>query len=242
VPNPTHSQVPSNLILSALPPEQYHRLMAQSQEVSFDIQHLFYEAKTPVEHVYFMLEGLGSVVTPMREGESVEVLLVGREGMVGLAGLDSPSLLVPTRAFSQMSGRALKINSSVVREEFERGGGLQKSLMHYFQFALVQISQNVGCNRMHELETRLARWLLMVRDRIDSSTFMLTHEFLAQMLGTSRSTVTLAAGVLQRVGLIQYHRGEIQILNPDELKNASCECYVHLKDSWDQLISRYEQR
>src|SRR5688572_12276867 len=123
----------------------------------------------------------------------------------------------------QIAGQSIRIKSHVVRNEFNSGGALQKLLLRYFQFAMTQISQCAACNRLHDLEEWLARWLLMIRDRMASDKFMLTHEFLAQMLGTRRSSATLAAGTLRGAGPIKYHRGQIHILNRGELQNVSCE-------------------
>jgi CRP-like cAMP-binding protein len=233
---PPASNSVGNGLLSALPPEDYRRLIAHGEEMSFDRDYVFYEADTPIRHVYFPLEGLVSIVTPLQEGETVEVLVVGREGMVGLGSLDSPDYTVPTRAVGQIAGRALKFNANVIREEFDRAGGLHNNLFHYIQFVMVQTGQNVACNRMHELEARLAKWLLMVRDRQNSNTFTLTHDFLAQMLGAQRASVTLAAGVLQRAGFINYYRGKIEIVAHEELEQVSCECYPAIRKSWDRLL------
>jgi CRP-like cAMP-binding protein len=233
---PSESKSAGNRLLSTLPLEEYRRLIAHAEEMSFDRDYVFYEADTPIRHVYFPLEGMVSIVTPLQEGQTVEVLIVGLEGMVGLGSLDSPDYTVPTRAMGQIAGRALKFNANVIREEFNRPGGLHKNLFHYIQFVMVQTGQNVACNRMHELESRLAKWLLMVRDRQNSNTFTLTHDFLAQMLGSQRSSVTLAAGVLQRAGFINYYRGKIEIIADDQLQQVSCECYAAVRKSWDRLL------
>ena len=196
----------------------------------------YIEPKQPIQNVYFMLDGMASVVQTMTDGDSIEVLIIGREGMVGLPALESAVRTVPTLAFMQIAGEGIKVPSSVVRDEFKRGGSLQQQLLRYFQFGFVLISQNAACNRLHGLEERMARWLLMVQDRLNANSFQITHEFLAQMLGTRRSSVTLAAGVLQRAGLIRYHRGEMQILDRDELQNATCECYGNITESWDLFM------
>jgi CRP-like cAMP-binding protein len=233
---PPESKSAENHLLSALPPEEYRRLIAQGEQISFDRNYVFYEADTPIRHVYFPLEGLVSIVTPLEEGQTVEVLVVGREGMVGLGSLDSLDYTVPTCAMGQIAGRALKLNAEIVREEFNRAGQLFKNVFHYIQFVMVQTGQNVACNRMHELEARLAKWLLMVRDRQNSNTFTLTHDFLAQMLGAQRASVTLAAGTLQRAGFINYYRGKIEIIADEELQQVSCECYAAIRKSWDRLL------
>jgi CRP-like cAMP-binding protein len=232
---PQNRESVENRLLSALPSEDYRRLIAQGEEISFDRNDVFYEADTPIRHVYFPLEGMVSIVTPLQEGQTVEVLIVGLEGMIGLGSLDSPDYTVPTRAMGQIGGRALKFNARVIRDEFNLAGPLFRSLFHYIQFVMVQTGQNVACNRMHELEARLAKWLLMVRDRQNSNTFTLTHDFLAQMLGSQRASVTLAAGILQRAGFINYYRGKIEIVADEQLADVSCECYAAIRKSWDRL-------
>jgi CRP-like cAMP-binding protein len=231
----SESKSVQNFLLSALPPEEFRCLIQQAEKIAFDRDYVFYEADTPIRHVYFPLEGMVSIVAPLQEGETVEVLVVGREGMVGLGSLDSPDYTVPTRAVGQIPGRALKFNASVIREEFNVRAGLHKHLLHYIQFVMVQTGQNVACNRMHDLEARLAKWLLMVRDLQNSDTFTLTHDFLAEMLGAQRASVTLAAGVLQRASFIQYHRGKIEIIDGEQLQQVSCECYPAIRKSWDRL-------
>jgi CRP-like cAMP-binding protein len=226
----------SNRILSALPPEDYRRLTSEARRVTLQGGDSLYEADQPIHNVHFVLDGIGSVVTTMEEGTSVEVMIVGWEGMVGLHALEEPNATVPTAAFMQVPGSALEISAVAVRNEFHRGGKLQSLLLPYLQFALVQISQCAACNRLHDLEERLSRWLLMVNDRLRLNEFELTHEFLAQMLGTRRSSVTLAAGVLQRAGLLRYHRGRVQILNRKGLEDVACQCYPPLKRSWDYLL------
>jgi CRP-like cAMP-binding protein len=233
---PSESDSVRNDLLCALPPDEFRRLINQAKKIAFDRDYVFYEADTAIRDVYFPIEGLVSIVTPLQEGETVEVLVVGREGMVGLSSLDSADYTVPTRAVGQIAGHALKFKADIIRDEFNRAGRLQKNLLHYIHFVMVQTAQNVACNRMHDLEARLAKWLLMVRDRQRSNTFTLTHDFLAQMLGARRSSVTIAAGALQRAGLIHYYRGRIEIIDDEELQQVSCECYAAIRTSWDRLF------
>ncbi|HET9218142.1 MAG TPA: Crp/Fnr family transcriptional regulator [Terriglobia bacterium] len=223
-----------------MPVEEYRRLVAHGENVQLPVGTVLYEPNQPIRNVYFMLDGIASIVTVMKDGDSIEVLIIGREGMVGLAALESASQTVPNLAFMQIAGHGIKFAAAIIRDEFKLGGSLQLQLLRYFQFGFVQMSQNAACNRLHGLEERMGRWLLMVQDRLNSSSFQITHEFLAQMLGTRRSSVTLAAGVLQRAGLIRYHRGEMQILDREELQNAACECYATIKDAWDLFMERPE--
>jgi CRP-like cAMP-binding protein len=226
-----------NRILSALDPEEYSRLMAGASEVPLEVGHVLYEANQPVSTIHFIESGIGSVVTTMADGTTIEVMVVGYEGIVGLAGLENESKPA-TRAFMQVAGHGIKVSSAVVRQEFSRAGKLQSLLLRYLQFTIAQISHTAACNRLHDLEERLARWLLMVHDRVRVDEFVLTHDFLSQMLGTRRSSVTLAAGTLQRAGLINYHRGRIQISNREGLESVACECYPNIKTSLDSFLAK----
>jgi CRP-like cAMP-binding protein len=235
---PSDPRSVSNRILSALPTEEYRRLTERAEAIPLKVRHIFYEAGQLIPFVYFLNDGLGSVVTTMAEGTSIEVMVVGREGMVGLPALESGSATVSTDAFMQVAGDGIKISSAAVREEFSRGGHLQRLLLGYIQFSLVQISQSAACNRLHDLEERLARWLLMVSDRLQSNEFILTHEFLSQMLGTRRASVTLAAGTLQRAGLLDYRRGNIKLLDREGMENVTCECYPIVKEARERFQTR----
>src|SRR5688572_12856703 len=232
----------SNHVLSTISPEEYGRLIAHGQEVKLEVGAVLYEANEPIRHVHFMLDGMASIVTTMQDGTTIEVCITGKEGMVGLPAIESGSHTVPTRAFMQIAGRSIRVDSAPVRDEFYRGGSLNRALMRYFQFVLVQISQSGACNRLHDLEERLSRWLLMVHDRIQQDEFILTHDFLSQMLGTRRSSVTLAAGTLQRAGMIDYRRGRIRIVDREALESASCECYSMIKASWDAFLKTDNNR
>lgn len=226
----------SNRILSALPDEDYRRLTAGAQEVSLNVSDALFEPDAPISSVYFMNDGICSVVTTMAEGTSIEVMIVGHEGMIGLVALESESATTSTRAFMQVVGHAVKIRAAVVRQEFSRPGKFQSLLLRQLQFTVAQISQTAACNRLHNLEERLSRWLLMVHDRLRKDEFLLTHDFLAQMLGTRRSSVTLAAGALHRAGLIDYERGRMHITDRQGLEQAACECYPIVKASFDLFL------
>jgi CRP-like cAMP-binding protein len=225
----------SNWLLSALNPDDFSRLKTQAREVPLEVGTVLYEARRPIPYVYFLTSGLVSVVTSMEDGTTIEVMIVGREGIVGLSALHSSKVTVSTRAFMQISGVGFKVEADFMRKEFQQNARLRELLFGYFQFAFAQVSQCAACNRLHSLEERLARWLLMVQDREVSDQFKLTHEFLGQMLGTRRPSVSLAAAALQRQGLIRYHRGQIDILDRKRLEKVSCECYPLIKESWDVL-------
>jgi CRP-like cAMP-binding protein len=187
-----------------------------------------------VSHGYFLEDGMASVVVSMEDGATVEVGIVGFEGVVGI-----PILLgtgsTPGRTFMQIAGSGYSINADALRNEFEQRGELRKHLQKYMQAYLVQTAQTAVCNRLHTIEERLARWLLTCRDRTGSDHLRLTQEFLGQMLGAPRTTVTLAAGMLHRAGLIDYARGIVTVQQPIALGETACECYGIVRDEFRRL-------
>ncbi len=197
------------------------------------------EPNLPIEYVYFLNTGLISTDALTEKGESVEVGVIGREGFSGLpALLDQPQM--SHSVIMQGLGEGLRIRASIMRDEFLKGGVL-RALVHSFSYLqMVQVSQSVLCNRMHAVDARLARWLLTSADRTELDTLHLTQEFLAQMLGTQRSTVTVAAGVMQRDGLISYSRGKIQLLDRPKLEATACECYGIVRSSYHRILGTGE--
>jgi CRP-like cAMP-binding protein len=234
-----NSTRPRNIILSQLPADEYAALAKHLVPVELPLAKSLSEPNQPIEFIYFLNSGLISTDAVTLKGEQVEVGLIGREGFSGLAALlDQPQM--SHMVIMQGSGEGLRIRSSVVRAEFLKGGTLQK-LVHAFAYLqLVQVTQSVLCNRMHEVEARLARWLLSSADRMESEYLHLTQEFLSQMLGVQRSTVTVAAGELQRNGLIGYSRGRIHILNRAGLIAKTCECYGIVNASYDRILKKDE--
>ena len=183
------------------------------------------EMSEPIAFAYFIESGLASVLNVMEDGKSVEVGLTGQEGFVGiplLVGFNSS----PSRVIMQIEGSGFRIGAREFAALLPACPMLQKFLQRYSQELGVQATQVAACNRLHEVDERLARWLLMSQDRIGGETVPLTQEFLAHMLGTRRASVTLAAGMLQKAGLIKYTRGEVRIENRKELEDAACECYA----------------
>jgi CRP-like cAMP-binding protein len=235
--NPTTR--PRNIILSQLPADEYAALAKHLVPVDLPLEKRLSEPNQPIEFIYFLNTGLISTDAVTVKGEQVEVGVIGREGFAGLpALLDQPQM--SHSVIIQGSGEGLRIRSTVVRAEFLKGGTLQR-LVHAFSYLqLVQITQSVLCNRMHEVEARLARWLLTSADRMESEFLHLTQEFLSQMLGVQRSTVTVAAGELQRNGLIGYSRGRIHILDRDGLTAKACECYSIVNASYDRVLKKGE--
>jgi len=223
-----------NRLLGALPRKEYDRLLPHLEEVSLPLRDILYEANGPIAHVYFPLNGVVSLVI-MDRGFCLEVGVIGNEGLVGtpvFLGSDRS----PTRAIAQIPGEALRMEAKVLQKEMGRGGPLQGVVQRYTQTMVNQISQSVVCNHRHSVEKRMCRWLLMSHDRVGADEFPLTHEFLAQMLGVCRPTLTAVAGALQRAGLISYHRGTITVLDRKGLEAASCECYEVVAKELDRLL------
>jgi CRP-like cAMP-binding protein len=230
---------PRNIILAQLPADEYAALAKHLVPVELPLDKRLSEPNQPIEFIYFLNTGLISTDAVTVRGEQVEVGLIGREGFSGLAALlDQPQM--SHIVIMQGSGEGLRIRSSLVRAEFLKGGMLQKMVHAFAYLQLVQITQSVLCNRMHEVEARLARWLLSSADRMESEYLHLTQEFLAQMLGVQRSTVTVAAGELQRNGMIGYSRGRIHILDRAGLTAKACECYAIVNAAYDRLLKKGE--
>ncbi|HTD96945.1 MAG TPA: Crp/Fnr family transcriptional regulator [Edaphobacter sp.] len=222
-------------MLAQLPEDEYADLTKFLVPVDLPLHKKLSDPNEPIEYIYFLNSGLISTDALTKSGESVEVGVIGREGFSGLpALLGQPQM--SHSVIMQGVGDGLRIRSSIVREEFVKGGELQR-LVHAFAYLqLVQVTQSVLCNRMHEVDGRLARWLLTSADRMESEELNLTQEFLAQMLGVQRSTVTVAAGGLQRAGFIGYSRGKIHILDRHQLARTACECYEIVCESYERIL------
>jgi CRP-like cAMP-binding protein len=224
-----------NRILARLPSEDFRRLEPHMKLVEVEPGFSLYEPHIDLEYVYFPETGVGSIMTVLDGGTESEVATVGFEGMIGLSvfhGVRS----VPGRAFWQISGHAFQLKVEVLRQETLQGGSLSDALHLYSQALFNQLSLTATCNRRHEIYERCSRWLLMTHDRVEGDEFLLTHEFLSKMLGVRRSGVTVAAGMLQKAGLIRYVRGRVTILDREGLEAASCECYRVVRDEFDRLL------
>jgi CRP-like cAMP-binding protein len=214
-----------NKILRVLPAKEYRTIFAALEFVELPTGTLLNETATPIDAVYFVESGLASVLNIMEDGKSVEVGLMGKEGFAGvpvLVGFKTS----PSRVVMQIHGSAFKMRAKEFSVLLPECPHLEKSLFRLSQEMAVQSAQIAACNRLHEVDERLARWLLMCQDRLGGNMVPLTQEFLAHMLGTRRASVTVAAGMLQKAGLIKYTRGEVKIENRKELENAACECYA----------------
>jgi CRP-like cAMP-binding protein len=218
---------PRNRVLAALPPDVWTRVAPQIGHALLIQGRTLFEPGKPVDHVYFPNGGLISLVVDSCTGAKVEAGLVGREGIAGIfeALNDTPAT---QRAIVQVAGTACWLPTSVFRAEFRRGGEFQEWVLRYLQWMNQQASQCALCNRLHSVEERLARWLLMVRDRMVNDEISITHEAIAHLLGTRRSSVTVALGGFEEQGLLHCARGRLEILNASGLNNCACECYSAL--------------
>lgn len=213
-----------NEILLALPHSESISLLPKLEFVRLKLHQLLHEAGETLRSAYFCNSGMFSVLNVMRDGKSVEVGLIGKEGFSGtplVAGFRTSH----TRTVVQAEATAFRVESDVLRIALPESPKLERLLNRHAQLLAVQVSQIAACNLLHEVTERLARWLLMTQDRIGSESLPLTQEFIAQMLGTRRASVTLSAGALQQAGLIAYRRGQVQILDRSGLERASCDCY-----------------
>ncbi len=233
------SEATGSLLLDTLSPALRQSVLALCKPVSLPLRTMLHEQNEMPTHAFFIRAGVGSVVVSMPEGGSAEVGLIGREGAVGVTHLLGPSP-VPAQCFMQMPGAGFRIRLNDLRTLFLNEAELRQRILEFVQLQSVTLAQLAACNKLHEAETRLARWLLMCRDRAEGDTMTMTQEFIADMLGTRRTTVTLVAGSLQRRGLIDYRRGRVTILDRAALEHASCECYRVTREALDRLYHSAE--
>jgi CRP-like cAMP-binding protein len=224
-----------NRILTALPEPERHELFGLVRNVSLPVRTVLFEPGAPIEALYFPTDGVVSLVTPLQDGAIVEVATIGNEGIVGVPLVPLGGLAV--RAISQVAGHSLRMDATTFLALFERSTAFQSLVAKYTQALFGQISQAAACNRLHSSEERLSRWLLMSHDRVGSDQFMITQEFLGQMLGARRSTVSVSAGILQRAGLIRYVRGHVTIVDRAGLEAVSCECYWVIRTELERVLA-----
>jgi CRP-like cAMP-binding protein len=230
----------TNQLLAALPASVFDRLGSHLQRVRADQGTVFVTADEPVERVYFPTSGLFSLIVVNGEGAAVEAAVVGREGMLGTAAvLGAPTS--PFQELCQVDNGLFGLPSAALQQEFATEPAVRDLLLRYVAALLHATARSVACNRLHVTEQRLARWLLQVRDRVESDTFFLTQEFLGQMLGVRRPTVTQAVAALEDAGLIRHQRGRIRILDDVALEAAACEDYVRIRDVYAALTAEYRR-
>tara|TARA_R110002049_G_scaffold104747_2_gene251301 strand:+ start:1013 stop:1714 length:702 start_codon:yes stop_codon:yes gene_type:complete len=223
----------ANRVLASIPAKDYKRLQAHLEPVELEFGRVLYQAGKAIDYVYFPIDCLVSLLTTVDKGRSLEVGMVGNEGMAGMPFILGIGVS-GVRAIVQGGGSALRMAATPFRTEFNRNTALQEALFRYTYALMAQISQTAACNRFHDSEARLSRWLLMTRDRVGSDQFPLTHAFLAHMLGLRREGVTEAANSLKQRKLIHYSRGKMEILDVRGLKKSSCACYQTVKTVFDR--------
>jgi CRP-like cAMP-binding protein len=223
-----------NRLLASLTAEEIERLMPSLESVPLLTGMPIYEPNERITHVYFPISGIVSMTSDMREG-TVEVGTVGREGMTGLP-LVLRADTMPTRAFVQVPGHSYRMRDEDLLLTMNESPRFERLLLRYALALFDQSAQHAACNRLHALEARCARWLLMTHDRVDGDVLALKQQFLAEMLGVHRPAVTLAAGALQRAGVIRYTRGKVTVLDRSALERASCECYGIIMRRTEQLL------
>jgi CRP-like cAMP-binding protein len=222
-----------NTILLALPRHEREKVLPKLELVRLQSRQMLHDVGDTLQSAYFCNTGLISILSVFSDGKSVEVGLMGKEGFLGLplvVGFRSAS----TRAVAQIEGTTFRIGADSLRTLLRECPELERNLQQFSQVMAMQATQIAACNRLHEVEERLGRWLLMSADRVDSHSLPLTQELLAQMLGTRRSSVTLAAGILQKAGLISYTRGNVTIVDRPKLEEAACECYTLMQRQTEQ--------
>jgi CRP-like cAMP-binding protein len=225
-----------NWILNTLPGDEYARLEPYLKAVPLQLREVLYLTDAPIEYLYFPNRGMVSLVSLTEGGSTVEVGMVGNEGIVGVTAILGASSS-PYQAEVQVTGDAFKMKADVLRTEFNRSSVLHEMLLRYMYVLIVQLSQSAVCNRFHKVEERLCRWLLVTRDRVKASEFQLTQQDLSHMIGSHRPSVTVVANALQKARLIRYNRGLVTLLDEAGLESSACECYRLVKEKCDHFYT-----
>jgi CRP-like cAMP-binding protein len=226
-----------NRLLGALPEADFERLKGQLRTRDGEQKYVLADSGDPIDEVYFPVDAVVSVLTRMDDGASVEIATIGNEGLVGVSVAWGADTMNPKEfATVQVPGTIVIMDRDAFREEVHRQGPLASLVERYTQAFFTQVSQQVACNGLHSVEQRCARWLLLTQDRAGTDEFPMTHEFLAQMLGVRRATVTVTAGILQKAGFVQFSRGRVAIVDREGLENATCECYAVTREVYDRLL------
>jgi CRP-like cAMP-binding protein len=223
-----------NQLLAAMSADDFKKFFSTLRRVRLEQKRVLYEAGSPIAEIYFMESGVASIITTMSDGASVEVGMVGSEGMVGMPLLLGAALS-PHQAVIQIGGDAVVMKASDCLLAFEQSASVQKPFLKFFESLFDLGAQTAACNVLHSIEQRCARWLLMSSDRARTDYLILTQEYVAAMLGVRRASVTEVAGTLQRAGLIEYHSGRITILDREALAASACECYALDRDRLTRL-------
>ena len=226
-----------NHLLAALPPNEYTRIQPVLELSEIRLGDIICKPNIKMEHVYFPVDSIVSLLYVTEDGHSAEIAVVGNEAMIGVSlFMGKGGGTTTIHAVVQSAGTAYRLPGHILKAEFYRGGPMQALLLRYTQALLTQIAQTAVCNRYHTLDQQLCRWLLLSHDRLASDEVVMTQELIANMLGVRREGVTEAAGRLQRAGLIDYHRGHITLLDRAGLEQRTCECYAVVKKEYDRLL------
>jgi CRP-like cAMP-binding protein len=225
-----------NRLLAALSPELYEKLAPNLKRVSLEQGTILHHPGETIKYLYFPIDCLLSITITMNDGSTAEAGMVGNREVIGVNAFMGGRETTQTQYIVQIAGSAIKADARPLLEEFDRNKDLRDVLLRYIQALIAQISQSTGCNSLHNLDQRLARWLLEAQDRVDSDDLKLTQESIAHMLGVRRAGVTQAAQKLQERGLIRYHRGHVQILEQQGLEALSCECFSVVRNEYDRLL------
>jgi CRP-like cAMP-binding protein len=226
---------PQNQILDALSPSARERLLPHLQVVELPLGMVLYESGDTLRHIYFPTDSIVSLLYVLEDGASAEIAVVGNDGAIGVA-LFMGGETTTNRAIVQSAGSAYRLTGSRLKQEFERHGEMLHILLRYTQALITQMAQTAVCNRHHSVDQQLCRWLLLSLDRLSSNQLVMTQELIANMLGVRREGVTEAAGKLQKLGVIDYRRGHITVLDRPKLEQLSCECYAVVKKETDRLV------
>jgi CRP-like cAMP-binding protein len=224
-----------NLLLAALPAPEYQRWLSALEPVALKLGDVIYESGATLDHVIFPTTAIVSMLYVMEDGASAEIAVVGREGMVGVA-LFMGGESTPSRAVVQSAGHGFRLQSQLMKDEFNRAGPVLHLLLRYTQALITQMAQTAVCNRHHSLHQQLCRWLLLSLDRLAGNELVMTQELIANMLGVRREGVTEGALKLQKAGFIRYARGRITVLDRPGLERETCECYAVVKKEYDRLL------
>jgi CRP-like cAMP-binding protein len=227
--DPQHNQ-----LLAALSSEARERIYPELQLVEMPLGKVLYESGDVLRHVYFPTDCIVSLLYTLEDGDSAEISVVGNEGLIGIS-LFMGGETTPSRAVVQSAGSAYQLAGQKLKDEFHRNGGMQILLLRYTQALITQMAQTAVCNRHHTVDQQLCRWLLLSLDRLASNELTMTQELIANMLGVRREGVTDSAGQLQKLGVIEYHRGRITVLDRPKLEQLSCECYAVVRKETDRL-------
>ena len=233
MPSPTN-----NHILDALPPAERDRLFPHLKLVSLPLGAVLYESGDTQRYIYFPIDAIVSLLYVLKDGASAEIAVVGNDGAIGIA-LFMGGATTTNRAIVQSAGTAYRLTRRRLKQEFDRHGEMLHILLRYTQALITQMAQTAVCNRHHSVDQQLCRWLLLSLDRLASNKLAMTQELIANMLGVRREGVTDAAGKLQKLGVIEYRRGKITVLDRPQLEGLSCECYEVVKTETDRLLPEY---